>query len=168
MGLSECREMCNLNSAQDKLKVGEQFWAAWLPHPYSNWEVVLWRKSEGSKHGVGVGMGRAAVRWQFWKKEQTIHKHGMSCGENKTKENKTVKSLGFFMKSKRELILSIVYFSFSERTALWGSVSCQSPCPDGDPMVPRAGVGLLGLPRIFSSQCGQASGNFCSGIAEQL
>lgn len=55
MGLSECREMCNLNSAQGELKAGEQFWAARLPHPHSNWEVVLQRRrSEGSKPEGGA------------------------------------------------------------------------------------------------------------------
>lgn len=61
MGLSECREMCNLNSAQGELKAGEQFWAARLPHPYSNWEVVLWGRSEGSKPEGGAGQGCCEV-----------------------------------------------------------------------------------------------------------
>ena len=44
MGLYECREMCNLNSAQGKLKVGRAILGSPLPHPWSNWEVVLMKE----------------------------------------------------------------------------------------------------------------------------
>lgn len=61
MGLSECREMCNLNSAQGELKAREQFWAARLPHPYSNWE---WCRGGGVRAASlrgGAGQGCCQV-----------------------------------------------------------------------------------------------------------
>lgn len=44
MGLSECREMCNLNSAQGEPKVGRVVLGSLIATSLSNWEVMLMRE----------------------------------------------------------------------------------------------------------------------------
>lgn len=56
MGLSECREICNLNSAQGKPKVGRAILGSRLTHPWSNWEVVLMKGGGQRASGGWAGL----------------------------------------------------------------------------------------------------------------
>lgn len=76
MGLSECREMCNLNSAQGKPKVGRAILGSRSPHPWSIWEVVL------MKEGVQASGGWAGL-WDGSSERKDVLRKSLTTNRQK-------------------------------------------------------------------------------------
>lgn len=131
MGLSECREMCNLNSAQGKLKVGRAILGSRLPHPWSNWEVVLRKEWAQRASGGWAGLWDGnSGRKDVLRKQPTTNRQ-----KPRVRLGQTQKSLrAFLTKSKHKLTAcsSLSHSPVWERTALWGCqpsefLSCSQP-----------------------------------------